>query len=139
MRIEHSLLIAGSIIVGLLAFSIGFAARRTNRLTNGSWGGLHIRMEINNGAAEIDYDCANGAIGGPLTFDSQGRFSWPGFYTRESHGPIRMGKTPARMSATYSGSIKGDTMSLTVKLPDGQTLDSFTLTRGSSGRVWKCK
>ena len=139
MRTENIFLIAAIIIAVLFAFSLSFAARATKRLADGEWGGQHIQFRISNGSAHIEYDCATGKIAGPLRTNSQGRFSWDGVFTREGPGPIRLDRGPRSSPATYSGSITGDTMSLTVKLSDGTELDSFTLKRGAPGRVWKCK
>jgi hypothetical protein len=46
---------------------------------------------------------------------------------------------PDSQPARYSGKVVGDEMSLTVTLTDSrETFDTFTLTRGSQGRIWKC-
>ncbi|HKP47626.1 MAG TPA: hypothetical protein VJT50_13585 [Pyrinomonadaceae bacterium] len=139
MKIENSVVILGLVIVTLLAVSTALAARKNNGLKDGTWGGQHIHIEITNGAAQIEYDCAHGEISGPLTIDRRGNFSWHGYYTREAPGPIRLGKNPPRLAATYSGTITDDAMSLTVTLADGQQLDSFTLKRGATGRITKCR
>ena len=139
MRFHNGFFIVGIVVLLAIVTLIGLAARGNKRLANGIWGGVHIHIEVNNGVAQVEYDCANGEIPSPLDIDSQGHFSWRGFYTRESMGPIRVGRTPPRLAATYSGSISGDTMSLTVKLADGQVLDSFTLKRGAVGRIRKCR
>ena len=110
------------------------------RLATGSWGGMHIRIEVGSRSATIDYDCAHGTIDGPLTIDSKGRFTWRGTHNREHGGPIRSDEKANGRPATYSGWIKGDTMTLTVKLDDtDEVLDTYTLQRGSPGRVFKCK
>ena len=110
------------------------------RLSNGTWGGQHIRFEVSDGSVNIEYDCAHGSIAGPVTLDRQGRFSWRGTYTRERGGPVRMGDKDNNEPATYSGSIENDTMSLTVRLENASVEpQTFTLKRGSVGRVFKCK
>ena len=118
----------------------GIGARRMQRVSNGTWGGLHIQFEISNGAIAVEYDCAHGSVTGPLTIDRVGRFSWRGTYTRERGGPIRMGQKDDNQAATYSGSIKGNTMKLTVRL-ENSSLEpqTFTLERDKVGRVFKCK
>jgi hypothetical protein len=135
---QNKVFVAGSLI--LLLASIGIGARKMQRLGNGTWGGKHIQFEVSDESVSIEYDCAHGSIAGPLTFDRQGRFSWHGTYTRERGGPIRMGEKVDNQAATYSGSLKGDTMTLTVKV-DNSSIEpqTFTLTRDSVGRVWKCK
>jgi hypothetical protein len=109
------------------------------RLQTGSWGGPHIHIDVGPGSATIQYDCANGTIEGPLTIDRKGNFTWHGIHNREHGGPIRADETSNGRPAIYSGSVKGDTMTLTVKLANtNDVVDTFTLKRGSQGRVFKC-
>jgi hypothetical protein len=124
----------------IIAASAASRPRKMQRISTGSWGAPHIRIDIEKNSATIDYDCANGTIDGPLTFDSKGRFTWHGTHRREGPGPIRVGREIKGLAALYTGSIKGDTMTLTVKLTDtNEVVDTFTLKRGSFGRVFKCK
>jgi hypothetical protein len=129
--------------LGLMLLIVGPAVskpRKAHRLPTGPWGGPHIRIEVGPRSAEIDYDCARGTINGPLTVDSRGRFSWRGTHHREHAGPIRVGEQGNDRAATYSGFVKGDSMTLTVKLSEtNEVLETYTLKRGSFGRVVKCK
>lgn len=110
------------------------------RIATGSWGAPHIRIEVGPRSATIDYDCANGTIDGPLTFDSKGRFSWRGTHRREGPGPVRVETESDGQPTIYTGSVKGDVMILTVKLADSnQIVNTYTLKRGGAGRVFKCK
>jgi hypothetical protein len=110
------------------------------RVPTGLWGATHINIEVGPRSATINYDCANGTIEGPLTFDSKGRFTWRGSHHREGPGPVRADNEANRRPAIYTGSIKGDTMTLTIKLTDtNEILDNFTLKRGRAGRVFKCR
>jgi hypothetical protein len=137
-RIQNKILVASSVI--LLLGSIGIGARKMQRLGNGIWGGPHIQFEVSDGAVKIEYDCAHGSIAGPLTVDRQGRFNWPGTYTRERGGPIRMGEKVDDQPATYAGSLTGNTMKLTVRLANSSIEpQTFTLERDKVGRVFKCK
>jgi hypothetical protein len=105
----------------------------------GIWGGLHIVMEVIEKGAEINYDCAHGRITEGIVPDRNGEFSVKGFHVRERAGPTRQGEENEQ-AATYHGSITGDAMTLTVTLAEkNETLGTFTLTRGSSGRVRKCR
>ena len=127
-------------LVLLLASSAVAKPRKTQRLSPGTWGGLHIRLDVDARSAAVDYDCANGTIAGPLTIDSRGRFNWRGTFHRESPGPVRADSPGTDRAATYSGSVTRDRMTLTVRLADtNEVLGTFTLKRGSSGRVFKCK
>jgi hypothetical protein len=126
-------------LVLLLGSLAAARPRKMQRLPTGSWGGPHIRMEVGPSSATIDYDCANGTIAGPFTLDRSGRFSWRGRFVRERGGPVRSDEDNTGQPATYSGSVKGDNMTLTVKLVNGEVVDSFTLKRGGPGRVFKCR
>ena len=109
------------------------------RIANGSWGGQGIHLEVNEKSAKVEFDCAHGTIQGPLTIDSKGAFRLKGIFTRERGGPVRSDEKESGESAIYSGTIKGQTMSLEIKL-EGQdeTLVSFELTQGKAGRLRKC-
>src|SRR6266550_4722540 len=113
-RIQNRLFTAGVVVMLLGAF--GFGARKMQRLSHGTWGGQHIQFQVNDGSVAIEYDCAHGSITGPLTIDQQGRFSWHGVYTRERGGPIRLHDQDNSQPAIYSGRIKDDTMTLTLRL-----------------------
>lgn len=131
------------VIVSLVLLIGSLAAarpRRMQRLQTGSWGGSHIRIEVGPSSATIDYDCANGTINGPLTVDRKGHFAWRGSHNQEHGGPTRIDEQSNGRPAIYSGWIKGDTMTLTVKLAGtNEGAQSYTLNRGSAGRVFKCK
>ncbi len=106
------------------------------------WGGPHVRLNVREGGggAELEFDCARGEIVEPLKPDADGRFDLPGTFTRQSPGPIRVGLTPSARPARYSGRVEGRTMTFSIKLTDtDQETETFTLTRGSEGRLWKCR
>jgi hypothetical protein len=103
----------------------------------GLWGGLHVRLVLNESGGEIEFDCAHGAIREPLKPDREGRFSVAGTFYREG-GPTRSDE--AGLPARYSGRIEGDRMTLTLTLKDSnEKPDEFMLTRGNEGRLRKCK
>jgi hypothetical protein len=114
------------------------SASSPNQLSRGTWGGNHAALEIADGKSSIEFDCANGTISEPIVLDSEGHFEVRGFYTREGPGPVRQGgQNQAR--AIYSGVVKGDTMTLSIRL-DGSSdvLLDVTLTQGKQGRLRKC-
>jgi hypothetical protein len=104
------------------------------------WGGLHVRLVITSGGAEVEFDCAHGEIKVPLKADAQGHFDLPGTFVRERGGPARADETESGEPVRYSGRIEGDKMSLTITLSsNNEKLDDFSLTRGNQGRLFKCK
>jgi hypothetical protein len=105
-----------------------------------TWGGAHVQLRVRGGGADVEFDCARGEITEPFKVDAEGRFDLPGTFARQSPGPIRLGKTPAAQTARYSGRIEGHNMTLSVRLAGAdQSPETYTLTRGSEGRLWKCR
>ena len=115
--------------------------KNDNGPTEGTvWGGPHIRIVLTSKGAEVEFDCAHGEIKAQVKGDAQGRFDLPGTFVRERGGPVRSDETASSEPVRYSGRIDGDKMTLTITLADSdQKLDDFTLTRGSDGRLRKCK
>jgi diaminopimelate epimerase len=115
-------------------------SKRADKASSNVWGGEHIRLTVNARGAEIEYDCAHGTITAALPLKRGGKFELTGTHVREHGGPIRLNQKPAQLSARYTGSINGKTMTLAITLPDtAETIGNYTLTRGSAGRVWKCR
>jgi hypothetical protein len=113
--------------------------RRAQRLASGLWGGSHIRMNVSANSATIEYDCAEGTIAGPLLLDSKGRFTLQGTHLRARGGPIRSDETANQRPAVYTGSIKGERMTLTVRITGtNETVGTFSLTHGEEGSLFKC-
>ena len=108
------------------------------RIPTGTWGGQHINMKVGAKSATIEYDCATGTIRGPLVVDSHGNFNLRGTHRMQRGGPVRADETPNDHPATYTGSIKGNTMTLNLKLSDSD-VETFTLEKGKEGELFRCK
>ena len=76
---------------------------------NGVWGGEHLRMEVNDSGADIEFDCARGSISQRLELDDKGRFKVQGIYRAETPAPAAVdgGLTASGVKATYAGSLSG--------------------------------
>lgn len=136
------ILAASAAFIGMLFLSSVSMARtrRTGRVAPGLWGGPHIRLEVKKDSAALEYDCAHGTIDHPLVLDRRGRFDVSGTHTREHGGPIRRDEKPNTLPARYTGWTDGKQMKLTVRLSDtNEVIGTFTLTRGSEGRLFKCR
>jgi hypothetical protein len=126
-------------LVSVVLF-ISVVARTQNmqRIPTGVWGGQHINIEVGEKSATIEYDCASGVINGPLIVDASGNFNLRGTHRIERGGPIRADDDSKGQPATYTGSIKGNTMTLTLKVGDADA-ETFTLEKGKEGKLVKCK
>ncbi len=125
------------LLFGLLVMSA--MVMKQQRIATGVWGGQHIQIKVGANSATIEYDCANGVIDGPLVVDSDGSFKLRGTHRMERGGPVRADEEPGKIPATYTGSVKGNTMTLTLKLADSSDEETFTLERGKEGEVFKCR
>jgi hypothetical protein len=104
------------------------------------WGGRDISMEVTPQGAAVEFDCAHGNLLEPIKANAKGEFAARGTFTPEHGGPITLANPPRDLPAIYKGTIAGDTMRLEVVLADkDQQPEPFTLTRGKSGRVRKCR
>jgi hypothetical protein len=128
-----------SLSLVLMVAGLAISKPRRIRLSTGQWGGQHIRIDVGARSATIGYDCASGTIDEPLMIDSKGRFTWHGTHHRQRPGPTRKNDQGSNRPAAYSGFVKGDTMTLTVKLSDTDEVQTYTLKRGAFGRVFECK
>jgi hypothetical protein len=108
-----------------------------NSKLSGLWGGVHVALEVSDGGATLEFDCATGSIREPIGLDAAGRFDVSGSYTREGPGPVRQG-VKRDSPAQYSGTVTGETMALTVRLEGSSEPLDFSLTRGKQGKLRKC-
>lgn len=121
------------------------------KVRKGQWGGEHVRMQVTDAGAEIEYDCAHGTIDQSIRLDRDGRFDVRGKHVFESGGPAQVpvppdGGSPAgpitneeSRPARYTGRVAGNKMRLTVTILDsGVEIGTFSLTFGTRGSLTKC-
>src|SRR5690348_818215 len=106
------------VLLMLLMISATARIQKMRHISTGSWGGQHISMTVGAKSATIEYDCANGVIDGPLVVDAGGHFNLRGTHHMERGGPVRADETSKGQPATYTGSIEGNKMTLTLKVED---------------------
>ena len=129
----------GGLLLGLLvALSLSAKAQRMHQIAKGVWGGPHISMQVGPRSATIEYDCATGVINGPLVVDSKGDFKLHGTHHRQHGGPVRADEDESGQPATFTGTIKGNVMTLNLKL-DNAEVETFSLEHGNEGEVFKCR
>ena len=106
----------------------------------GAWGGKHIRLDVTETGAKIEYDCAFGTIDGPLLLEKDGTFEAHGIHVYERGGPVRLGEPPPeRHPALYRGWTDGRQMRLNVTLFEtGEVVGDFSLGCGRPPVIEKC-
>lgn len=132
--------ITSVLAIGLLTLSgctTGGALSTSGTIVTGAWGGVHAGLALTADSGTISYDCAHGALAGPVRLDNAGGFSVVGVHVREHGGPVRIGEVPDSIPARYVGQVDGDRMVLRVFAgPD--TLGPFTLQRGTPPLLVRC-
>ena len=129
-----------SVLAVLLLSLAVSAAGAEKRVATGTWGGNQVRMTVSDDGAEVEYGCVSGRIRSPLRLDAEGRFDVKGTSIQQQPGPEREVPESAEPTARYKGQVKGDTMTLSVSLPDArQSVGPFTLTRGRNVVLRRCQ
>ena len=77
------------LVVFLLGVLVTAQTQRMRRIATGLWGGQHIRIDVGEKSATVEYDCASGVINGPLVVDENGNFNLRGIHKMERGGPVR--------------------------------------------------
>ncbi|HEX8502566.1 MAG TPA: hypothetical protein VF659_18435 [Pyrinomonadaceae bacterium] len=110
-------------------------------LTPGVWGGGHIRFEVTERGANIEYDCAHGTVEGRIVVDARGRFEVYGMHYEEHGGPSRPGDNAAAgYRVRLSGRVGGSLMKLTVTRPGARrAVGTYTLGRDRESLLVKCR
>jgi hypothetical protein len=115
-------------------------AERNDKLANGVWGGQHIRAEVTDSGANLEFDCAHGTIDQPIVMDGKGSFDVKGKFTTERGGPTRRDEESNDRLVRYIGHLNDQALSLTIiDAGTKEKIDRFTLTHGSDGRIMKCR
>ena len=114
--------------------------RVADPLMPGVWGGEHIRFEVTEGGASVEYDCAHGTVEGKIVVDAQGRFSVYGTHYEEHGGPSRPGDDASGYRVRLSGRVGGSLMKLTVtRAGTRKVVGAFNLARDREPMIVKCR
>ena len=103
----------------------------------GEWGGPHIGLTLDSSGGRIEYDCAAGTIG-PVIPGAGGRFAVAGTHTPGWGGPEIEGQVRPTYATQFSGTIRGDRMTLEGRVENGVVLGPFTLGRGDEPGIFRC-
>jgi len=128
-----------TLLAAALAMTLASGPPPHKHLAQGEWGAPHVALEVSGDSARLEYDCAHGTVTG-IAPDEQGKFEAKGTHAREHGGPVRRDEKDASEPAVYEGFLKDeDTLVLTVKLESGEEIGTFTLKRGQTPRLMKCR
>lgn len=123
----------------LLALSIGACASvpPAGIPVTGQWGGPHIGLTLDASGGRIEYDCAAGTIG-PIVPGAGGRFAAAGTHTPGWGGPEIEGQVRPTYATQFSGTVRGDRMTLAGWVENGVALGPFALSRGAEPGIFRC-
>jgi hypothetical protein len=114
--------------------------RAPDTLLPGVWGGEHIRFEVTEAGANVEYDCAHGTVEGKIVVDSRGRFNVYGLHYEERGGPVRPGGEAAGYRVRLSGRVGGSLLKLTVtRAGTRRVVGTFDLARDREPVLVKCR
>jgi len=125
----------GTSLLIVVAASCGLSASETT-LGKSTWGGDAAILQVVEGGADIEFECAAGRIEGPIRIDSHGAFDVAGTWTAEGPGPTR--DEGSATAVRYRGQVKGDTMTLTVRSATAE-IGTYALTRDRQSILRKCR
>jgi len=108
------------------------------KVANGMWGGIHLRMEVLDSGAELEFDCGSATVTEPIEVGSDGRFHVSGTFKQGEFGPTREDGPGAR-EATFTGSLEGNTLNIEMVLSGEDRVQKFTVTHGRPAKLVKCK
>ncbi len=115
--------------------------RAPDTLMPGVWGGEHIRFEVTETGANVEYDCAHGTVEGRIVVDAQGRFNVYGLHYEERGGPVRPGDGGGGgYRVRLSGRVGGSLLKLTVtRAGTRKVVGTFNLARDREPLLVKCR
>jgi hypothetical protein len=114
--------------------------RAASALTPGTWGGKHIRLEVTERGATIEYDCAHGVVEQRIVVDRAGRFSVAGTHYEEHGGPVHASDTESGYPVRLNGRVGGSLLKLTVtRAGTKKSIGVFNLVRGGEAQIMKCR
>ena len=108
-------------------------------LAESQWGGEGISMTIGSDSVKMVFNCASAEIKSVPSTDADGRFKVDGTFTSSRPGPDRIDDPPKPAPAVFAGQMSGDQMTLHIDLKSGESIGDFSLERGKSGPIRRCR
>ncbi|WP_375290564.1 hypothetical protein [Qipengyuania sp.] len=100
------------------------------------WGAPGHALAMNGGRGVLEESCSR-LVFGPVSLDSSGRFSATGELEQYAPGPQPGDSAPATVPVTVNGTLKGETMDLTIAA-EGAAPREVTLIRGRRAKIFRC-
>lgn len=124
-------------MTALLLTAIGCQSGPAAMLTTGesTWGNERETLTILADGARFEGLCLEGTVTQKIAIDGSGNFSARG--TLRHMGGARR-EDDAQQDAVFSGTIRGDTMTLTITAASGDELVKSTLKKGARGTAHPC-
>jgi len=128
-----ALLPAIMVFVGACSVS----AQRTTAVAKGEWGATGVAMNVTEGGASIEFDCADANIAEQLRVNKDGSFVVKGTFMRSGPGPVRA--DDEGRPVTFKGKVEGKSMTFQIAdAKTGEKIGNYTVTQGQTGRNHRC-
>jgi hypothetical protein len=130
---------AAALLVSVCSAGAGTLSAQSP-VPTGVWGGKGIQLTVTAGGATIDYGCDAGTIDEQLLAGSSGKFTARGKHSFGRGGPRQPDDAaPKPHRARYEGTLNGNTIRLSVFLPDlARQVGEFTLERDRRADLERC-
>lgn len=102
----------------------------------GLWGAPGNILTVSENGAVLQQDCATGRFG-PTKLNKSGAFRLRGSWEDHQPGPQAADAAPPMLSATYSGRLAGDILSLTISRA-GHPVQKIDLLKGKRTKIIRC-
>ena len=112
------------------------AAQAGARELTGTWGGERTIVIFGKSGAEVQSDCANGTIQGPIRINAAGKFAAKGTFQSFGGGPQAIEPAPMP-AAQFGGHVSGKTLVLTIRVK-GSPTQTLTLREGVRHKLIRC-
>ena len=112
------------------------SAQAGTRELSGTWGGDRTLVTFGKTGAQLQSDCADGTIRGPVRINTAGKFVAKGTFQSFGGGPQSAEPAPVP-EAQFGGHLSGKTLILTIKVK-GSPAQTLTLREGIRPKLVRC-
>jgi hypothetical protein len=120
-----------------MVMPLGDAAFAARPHLDGVWGGDRARLIATDSGANLELECADGSIQGPIQPADDGTFTAVGTFASRGPGPQRV-DAPAPPVVRYAGSVTNDLLTLSVWVPGVEQPQTWRLRKGAKTKMVRC-